>query len=120
MNSRDLTKRIELFAITSVSDGFGGFTVSSASLGKSWAKIESIQPGRSNNLDEFGITDLNKSIFVTVRKRNDLVYSMETMFFTYRGSKYTISTAPTNVDFNDRWIKFTGAIETTKSNEVET
>ena len=118
MNSRDLTKQIELFELVSVSDGYGGYNVTESSLGKSWAKIESLQPGRSNNLDNFGITDLNNSIFVTVRKRNDLVYSMETMFFKYRGSKYTISTAPTNVDFNDRWIKFTGAIETTKSNEV--
>lgn len=120
MNSRDLTKRIELFQTTAVSDGFGGYSTSSVSLGESWAKIESLQPGKMNNLEQFGQINPNNSIFVTVRKRNDLDYNMQNMFFTYRGRTYTITTSPTNIDFTDRWIKFTGSLETKKSNQVGT
>lgn len=116
MRSRALNKRIEIRGTEKISDGFGGYTVNDILISNSWAKINSVQAGKSNNLSDFGLIDVNNSIFVTLRKRNDLTYNAETMYFNYRGKKYTIATAPTNVNFDDRLITFIGVAENTKSN----
>lgn len=119
MRGRSLNKRIELWSITSVSDGFGGYTTSTALLSNSWANVKTFQPGRQNNISEFGLTDPQNTLIFTLRKRNDLVYNVENMYVIYRGVKYTISTSPTNVDFNDSTIVFMGVAESVKSNEAE-
>jgi SPP1 family predicted phage head-tail adaptor len=111
MRGRDLTKRIEIWQTTPVADGVGGSTVSEAKIADSWAKIESLQPGKRVNFEQFGITDVNKAIVITLRKRSDIEYNPRNQFIKYRDKKYIISTTPTNKDFEDRFIVFIG-IET--------
>lgn len=119
MRGRSLNKRIELWSVTSVADGFGGFTTSTALLSSSWANVKTFQPGRQNNISKFGLTDPQNTVIFTLRKRNDLDYNVENMYIKYRGVKYTISTSPTNVDFNDSTIIFMGVADSIKSN-IET
>lgn len=117
MISRKLNKRIEIWKLTQVSDGFGGYTVSEALINRSWAHIKTFQAGRfQGNLSDFGIVAGQNAVQFTVRRRNDLTYDLGTMFIKYRNVKYTISTAPTDIDFNDNTITFMGVAETTKSN----
>ena len=118
MNARELNKRIEIRATEIVSDGYGGNTVQDVLISNSWAKIESLRPGRNYNLQDFGLTDIQNSVLITVRKRNDLVYDPQTMYFVYRGKKYTISTAPTNVNFEDAFIVFVGTVGSDRVNVI--
>ena len=118
MRSRQFNKRIEIWQTASVSDGFGGLTVSDALLSSSWAKITSNQPGKASNVSDFGITDGQRVVMFTLRLRNDLDYNVETQYIKYRGKKYSIVTAPTNIDFDDKYIVFAGIEETVKSNDA--
>ena len=116
--SRAFNKKIELWGVTSVPDGYGGFTTTSQLVTSSWANIKSIQPGKQNNASQFGLITPENSVLFTVKKRNDLVYNVETMFIKYRGVKYTISTEPTNINFTDSTITFIGVAESNKVNET--
>ena len=42
---------------------------------------------------------------LTLRKRKDLVYNSENMYFVFRTVKYVISSEPINVGFEDRDIE---------------
>jgi len=128
MRSRQLRKKIEVWQTASVSDGFGGFTVSTVSetlISTQWANISTIQAGRVNNVEkvltgefskaDLGLIDPSRTILVTVRK-NVVDYDIETMFIKYRTKKYTINWAPINMNFDDSMLIFAATEETVKSN----
>ena len=118
MRSRSLTKRVEIYGITQVSDGFGGYTTTDTLLGSSWCSIKTFEPGKFNNLADFGILNPQDALHFRMRKRNDIVIDTENHYLKYRGKKYTISTAPVNINFEDDEIAFIGVQEQTKSNEA--
>ena len=105
MRSRGFNKRIEIWQNTSVDDGFGGYTDTTALLTTSWAKIETVKPNRGDLNTNIGILDASNSVILTLRKREDLNYNMTTMFMKYRGEKYIINSFPANIDFKDNLIK---------------
>ncbi len=112
MRARGFNKRIEIYTITAVPDGFGGNTVSEALTSSSWAKIETVKPNRGDLRTDIGILEASNSIVITLRKRLDLVYNMTTMFIKYRGEKYIIDSFPANIDFEDSIIKIVCTKET--------
>lgn len=116
MNSRDLNKRIAIYSTEPVSDGFGGFTTSGTLVGNSWAKIESVSPGKAKSLTDYGIDDPQNTIQITARKREDLVYNLEWHYVIYRGSEYKIVSTPTNTNFEDRFITFMATKKSISSN----
>lgn len=119
MNSRALNKKIEIRALQSVPNGFGGYDVTDDHIGYSWAQIKSLTVGKTWNLSDMGLIQANDNVLITVRKRNDLVYSTQDMYFVYRGKDYTIASAPTNIDFDDRFITFIGSSASKKKNSAE-
>jgi head-tail adaptor len=106
MRSRGYNKRIDIYETTSVFDGISGYTSSTSLIGSSWAKISTFNVGKNTNSTEFGLLDVNDSLIVTVRKRNDVTYNSDSMYIVYRGVKYIITTAPINVGFEDKEIQF--------------
>ena len=120
MNSRDLNKRIEIRGEQSVSDGYGGYVVQDVLLSNSWAQIKSLSAGKTWNLADLGLIQTNSNVFITVRKRNDLVYNAGTMYFVYRGLKYTIGSQPDNINFDDRFVTFIGSAAQKKGNATPT
>ena len=106
MSSRAYNKRIEIYETTPVSDGVGGFTTTTNLIGSSWAKIKTFNVGGNSNATDFGLIDVNDSLIITVRKRNDITYNSETQFIKYRGKKYIITTSPINIGFEDREIQY--------------
>jgi hypothetical protein len=118
MMRNDFNKRVEIWTLVDGPDGFGGTILTPSLLSNSWANLKTSQVGSkgSDNLDSFGIVDQNNLVIFTVRKRNDLDYNVSNMYIMYRGLKYTISTAPTNINFGDNFISFAGLQETDKSN----
>lgn len=115
MRARGLNKRIEFYETTNVPDTFGGNTVSSALIATSWAKIETFNPGgRNSQTTDFGITNTQNAVIITTRKREDIDYTSINQYIMYRGNKYIISTAPTNINFEDSFIKFIATRQNTK------
>jgi hypothetical protein len=103
MRARGYSRQIEVWQTTSTSDGFGGDGVTTALLGKSWCNIKT--PSKGYRTTAEGITETNNILILTLRKRNDLVYNSENMFFVYNTVKYVISSEPVNVGFEDRDIE---------------
>ena len=105
MRSRAFNKRVEIWGLTAVSDGFGGNTLTETLLATSWAKIETTNPNRGDLGGDGGILDATSSIIITMRKREDLTIDVQTQFIKYAGVKYVINSNAIDLDFKDSFIK---------------
>jgi len=107
MRSRRFRKRIQVWQIREVADGFGGYKTSEYQIGISWAEIKNFTPGgrNSQNLD---IAELytGNAIQIETRLRIDLPYNSINQFIVYKGERYKIATDPTNVDVNNSIVTF--------------
>jgi SPP1 family predicted phage head-tail adaptor len=103
MKRNDFNKRIEIYSVTPVSDGYGGYSTSATLVDTRWAKVETLAAGSA--LTEYGLQDANRSIRVVIRK-NALFISAD-YFIMYRGSTYKITSGPVEIDFKNRFYEFT-------------
>ena len=117
MRSRLYTKRIEIWQTSNVSDGDGGFTVSETHIANSWCNIKTASNNSrfSSRLTDLGVTDPTNAIIVQLRKRNDINYNAINQYLKYRGYRYIIQNAPTNIDFNDTDIEIIATRESLTS-----
>ena len=117
MRSRKLSKRIEIWQTSNVSDGFGGNTVAEILIASSWAEITTLND--VNRSTDIGITSSTNTIKVRLRKRNDITYNSINQYLKYRGFKYIIKNQPFNVDFRDDVIEIIAVKEELKTaNEI--
>lgn len=117
MRSRKLSKRIEIWQTSNVSDGFGGNTVAETLIASSWAEI--ITLNNTNRSTDIGITSATNTIKVRLRKRKDLTYNSVNQYLKYRGFKYIIQNQPFNVGFRDDVIEILAVKEELKTaNEI--
>jgi len=75
-------------------------------IGKSWAKLTTINGNSSRSLDSVGMSETSQSIRVVCRKREDLIYNSDDLYVKYAGDKYAIISTPIDVDFNHSIIEF--------------
>lgn len=117
MRARKYTRVIEIWQTSSVADGYGGSTVSETFITKSWANIRTVGNNSRyvQRLTDLGITDPTSAIIVNLRQRNDITYNAINQFIKYRGVKYVIQNAPTNIDFMDSEIEIIATRDTTDS-----
>jgi len=113
MRSRKLSKRIEIWQTSNVSDGFGGNTVAETLIARSWAEIITLND--TNRSTDIGITSATNTIKIKLRKRNDLTYNSINQFIKYRGAKYIIKNQPFNVGFRDDTIEIIAVKEELKT-----
>ena len=117
MRSRKLSKRIEIWQTSNVSDGFGGNTVAEILIASSWVEIITLND--VNRSTDIGITSSTNTIKVRLRKRNDITYNSINQHLKYRGFKYIIKNQPFNVDFRDDVIEIIAVKEGLKTaNEI--
>ncbi len=116
MRSRKLSKRIEIWQTSNVSDGFGGNTVAETLIASSWAEI--ITLNNTNRSTDIGITSATNTIKVRLRKRNDLTYNSINQYLKYRGFKYIIQNQPFNVGFRDDVIEIIAVKEEFKTVDI--
>ena len=117
MRSRKLSKRIEIWQTSNVSDGFGGNTVDGTLIASSWAEI--ITLNNTNRSTDIGITSATNTIKVRLRKRNDITYNSINQYLKYRGFKYIIQNQPFNVGFRDDVVEILAVKEEIKTaNEI--
>lgn len=118
MSSRRFRKRIEIWQTKEpTSDGFGGFTASDELITTTWADLKSFSGNKpySKESSDFGITNSQLAIIVTVRKRNDFYYNSINQFIKYNGEKYTILSFPEDKNFDHAFITFIAVKEDTKA-----
>ena len=112
---RKYQKRVQIYQVVSVADGYGGNLVEDTLITESWAEIKTV----SNNsryvgrLTDLGITDPQSAIIVTMRQRNDITYNAVNQFLMYRGEKYIIQNL-TNVNLQDNEIEIIAVKEQTR------
>ena len=112
MKRNDFNKRINIYSVQPVADGYGGYSTSATLVDTVWAKVESL--GAGSNTTEYGLEDASRSARFTVRKGNIILSS--DFFIEYRDVMYKIVTGPVEIDFKNRFIEFTGTELITKLN----
>ena len=103
MRARQLNKRIEIYQVKTVYDGFSGKTVYDELITSSWAKVETHDDKRQQQ-NEVGIDDYSQKLKITMRFRNDVAYNSVNQFLMYRGVKYTFTVSPNDMDFSSTFI----------------
>ena len=93
MKPRKFKHRIDVYKTVPTSDGFGGNLINDDAanetlLGSSWCKVTTIP---TNKLVDFGLDEASQAIRINVRKRNDLDYEQQGLFFKYKGVRYTVN-----------------------------
>lgn len=87
MKARKYTNRIEIWKRPETDDSFGGsvYDTPSEKLGESWCNIKTLSQQR---IIDLGLLDFKHSIQINLRKRNDLDYTQNDIYFVYKGKEY--------------------------------
>lgn len=97
MIARKYTKAIGIWQTTTVPDGYGGSTVTSALVQSVWANVTTKNANRTN---ENGQNDNFVQVVFTIRNRYDMDLSIKDNFIKYNGLIYNIDSIK-NVDLNN-------------------
>jgi len=97
MLSRKYTKAIGIWATTTIPDGFGGSTVSSALVYSVWANVST---RRAYVRNEQGQNDNFVETIFTIRNRYDIDFNEKVNFIKYNGLIYNINSI-LNLDLNN-------------------
>jgi SPP1 family predicted phage head-tail adaptor len=112
MRRNDFNKRINVYSVQPVADGYGGYSTSATLVNSLWAKVEPL--GAGSNVTEYGLEDASKSVRFTIRKNNTFLSS--DYFIEYRDVMYKITSAPIEINFENRFVEFIGTELVNKSN----
>ena len=97
MIARKYTKAIGIWKTTTVSDGYGGNTVTTALVYSVWANVNTKRAYRQN---ENGQNDNFVQTIFTIRNRYDIDLSVKDNFIKYNGLVYNIDSI-LNKDLNN-------------------
>ena len=97
MIARKYTKAIGIWKTTTVSDGYGGNTVTTALVYSVWANVAAKRAYRQN---ENGQNDNFVQTVFTIRNRYDIDLSLKDNFIKYNGLIYNIDSI-LNLDLNN-------------------
>lgn len=118
MRARKIKKRIEVWQIVEIADGFGGNKKYNQQITTTWAEVKTLNSLGSKfgvKLSDFGISETQTAISVKVRLRSDFTYNSINQFIKYRGDSYTINTFPTNTDYDNSYVQFIAVKEAVKN-----
>lgn len=87
MRARKLNRRIEIYSVTSVPDGYGGNVITEQLVTKSWCSAKNVSVDRVVAL---GLNESRNVIEVRLRNRDNINYSVKNHFLRYRGSDFNI------------------------------
>ena len=100
MIAREYNKRISVYQVESIPDGYGGYTVQKTVLADSWAKLVNSSSSLQQRATTLGITDLYEPLIFKLRFRNDLPYNGRNLYLQYQGSEYVIKSITDNNEFH--------------------
>ena len=85
---RKYLNKVEVWLNVSISDNFGGSTLSQTQLGTSWCNISTIN---RDKLVSYGLDIAQEAITIKTRYRADLDYFQNGLFFKYKGKDWIIN-----------------------------
>lgn len=105
MIARKYTKAIGIWKTTTVPDGYGGNTVTTALVYSVWANVKT---KNASILNENGQRDNTVQTIFTIRNRYDIDLSVKDSFIKYNGLIYNIDSI-LNQDLNNIDIEIYGS-----------
>lgn len=87
-NPRKYRHRIAVNVQSGTTDGYGGETLSGASLGSAWADITTIP---QNKLQDYGLDEVQGSIRLFVRKNATIDWEREDIYIVYKSKNWHIN-----------------------------
>lgn len=86
MRGRRYINRIAIWRKVELADGHGGHTNQESNLvDSSWCKVKTLDLNRRTDL---GLSEYNYAIQVDLRKRDDLDYNQEDIYFVYKNNEF--------------------------------
>ncbi|AGO48422.1 phage head-tail joining protein [Cellulophaga phage phi10:1] len=88
MKARKYLNKIGVYVRTEKEDGFGGsIHTEPVLIGSSWCNITTLSPQK---IVDLGLSDFRNAIQINLRKRNDLDYYQDDLYFKYNEIDYMI------------------------------
>lgn len=99
MISRQYTRKIAIYKITDVSDGYGGNTVTDVLIGSYWAEVKQNSAFRDNSI---GKSDIKNNYSFKIRANDNLTPDIDNLSIVYRGNKYVVN----DIRYDDELFRF--------------
>ena len=105
--ARKYNKKIDLYAVSEVSDGFGGYKTTDVKVASLWCYMTTMSANSRFNFggDSFGTIDLANSVRLIFRYNPNLTFNYKNMYFMYRGFKYTIQNNAININYSNKEVE---------------
>ena len=99
MIARQYSRKIQIYKTTTVSDGFGGNTVTDVLIGSFWSEVKQNSAFKDNAL---GKTDMKNSYSFKIRANDNLTPDIDNLSIVYRGAKYVVN----DIRYDDELFRF--------------
>ena len=99
MIARSLSRKVQIYKVESVSDGFGGFTVEDVLIGSFWANVSQVSSFRDN---ANGGSYIKDNYLFKIRNNSALNVDMNNLSIVYRDTKYVVNT----FEYDDELFRF--------------
>ena len=99
MISRKYTRKIKIYKTESISDGYGGNTVSDVLIGSFWAEVKQNSAFKDNSL---GKADVKSNYSFKIRANINLNPDIDNLSIIYREVKYVVN----DIRYDDELFRF--------------
>jgi SPP1 family predicted phage head-tail adaptor len=86
--ARQYNRKIQIWKTTSVTDGYGGNTVTDVLIGSFWSEVKQNSAFRDNSI---GKSDIKNNWSFNIRANPVLLSDIDNLFIIYNGSRYIVN-----------------------------
>ncbi len=98
MIARQYDKRIKIYSTTTVSDGFGGNTITEVLIGSFWAELKQNSAFRDTAI---GMSNIKDNWSFNIRTNPTITVNMDNLTIEYRGVKRVVN----DIRYNDELFR---------------
>lgn len=99
MIARQYTRKIQIYKTTTVSDGYGGNTVTDVLIGSYWAEVQQNSAFRDNAV---GKSDIKNNYSFKIRANSNITIEMDNLSIIYHNKKYAVN----DLRYDDELFRF--------------
>jgi SPP1 family predicted phage head-tail adaptor len=98
MIARQYTRKIKIYKLDSVADGYGGNTVTDILIGSFWAEVKQNSAFKDNSV---GFSSIKNNYSFKIRTTDKITESIDRLYIVYRNKKYVVN----DVIYNDEFFR---------------